>query len=98
MIQQYVFHTSVSIKAYDQDFRIFLIYFGVFVLCVINPLLIDTQKNSLLFVFSFISWPKLFKNVSIIVLCKRHDSQSFLILCLGLRKTFISVIEMQTNS
>ena len=77
--------------------RIFFIYFSVFVLCVINPLLIDTQKNSLLFVLFLISWPKLFKNVSIIVLCKRHDSQSFLILCLDLRKTFISVIEMQTN-
>ena len=37
------------------------------------------------------------QNVSIIALCKRHDSQSFLILCLDLRKTFISVIEMQTN-
>ena len=57
----------------------------------------DQSIRSRFQVFFLISWPKLFKNVSIIVLCKRHDSQSFLILCLGLRKTFISVIEMQTN-
>ena len=30
MIQQYVFHTSVSIKAYDQDFLGFFWYISVY--------------------------------------------------------------------